>query len=148
MPYLGSNFILRFQQVSSVGKIDRGKKVLKKFINGQKVFSQGGNKRYYADRGPRQGFILPEQLLLFSIYSFLSGTQHLEPIFLLRVFLLQLELIESATPLSPWQHRLIRIQLSKHNQGQGNYTFPKIEAMFFSSLPDLSNQKHNTTLEG
>jgi len=60
MPYLGSNFILRFQQVSSIGKIDRGKKVLKKFINGQKVFSEGGNKRCQADWGPRQDFILPE----------------------------------------------------------------------------------------
>src|SRR4030042_1830723 len=103
MPYRGSNFILKFQQVSCRGKKEPGKKVLKKFINGQKVFSQRGNKRHYVDRESKQDFILPATLLLFSIYSFPSGTKHLGPVFLLRVFLLQLELIESATPLSPWQ---------------------------------------------
>ena len=33
------------------GKKEPGKKVLKKFINGQKVFSQRGNKWHDADRG-------------------------------------------------------------------------------------------------
>jgi len=43
-----------------VGKKEPGKKVLKKFINGQKVFSQRENKWHYGDRGPRRDFILPE----------------------------------------------------------------------------------------
>jgi hypothetical protein len=54
---------MKFYLEISIGFVfwekEAGKKVLKKFINGQKVFSQRENKRHWADGGPKHDFILP-----------------------------------------------------------------------------------------
>jgi hypothetical protein len=63
---------LNFKRFRLERKNSAVQEVLKKFISGQKVFSQRVDKWHYADRRPKQGFILPETLLVFSNDSFLS----------------------------------------------------------------------------